>query len=236
MTTTDDWNFFKPFIFCIAILLLINAILYFSGAAALALPTTGAATLIGSNNVTIPVTGITGTQVWVNWGQNPGGECWNVPNQTPSAGSASITISGAPLLGFTKYYAVACDSTGCGNEISFTTLQVTPIQVTNYGAGYRNLTESRFNMILVGGTLFRAYTTLMPASVVFGLLFGVITIGMWQRTKSVRLIGILMMIASPFIVMSGAGLMLGVPLAEQALGQTLLAAGLAGVFLSFIKP
>jgi hypothetical protein len=205
-------------------------------AAALALPTTGAATMIGSNNVTIPVTVITGSLVWVNWGQNPGGECWNTPNQTVSGASASVTISGSPLLGFTKYYAVACDSTGCGNEISFTTLPITPIPVTNYAAGYRNLTESRFNLVMIGGTLFRAYTTLMPASVVFGLLFGGITIGMWQRTRSVRLISILMMIASPFIVLSGAGLMLGVPLAEQSLGQVLLAAGLAGVFLSFIKP
>jgi hypothetical protein len=201
-----------------------------------ALPTTGAAIDISSNNATIPVTGITGTEVWVIWGQNPGGEIWNVPNQTPTAGSADIVISGSPLLGFTRYYVKACDSTGCGNEISFTTAAITPIPVTQFGAAYRNLTANRFNLVLVGGVLFRAYTTLMPASVAFGFLFGVIVIAMWQRTKSVRLVSILMMIASPFIVLSGAGLMLGVPLAEQAIGQTLLAAGLAGVFLSFIKP
>ena len=201
-----------------------------------ALPTTGAPTAIGSNNVTIPVTGATGSDVWVEWGQNTGGYAWNTPNYTPVAGSASITISGSPLLGNTFYFAAACDSTGCGNEVTFTTAQITPIPVTPYGAGYRNLTATRFNLVLVGATLFRAYTTVMPGTLVFGLLFGVITLAMWQRTKSVRLISILMMIASPFVVLSGAGLMLGVPLAEQSLGQVLLAAGLAGVFLSFIKP
>jgi hypothetical protein len=222
---------------CIAlVLLLADAFFYFSGAAALALPTTGVPTMVGSNNATIPVTGVTGTEAWVVWGQNPGGECWNTPNYTPVAGSVDITIAGAPLLGNTLYYATACDSTGCGNEVSFTTVPITPISVIQYGAGYRNLTATRFNLVLVGGTLFQAYTNIMPASVAFGLLFGAITIGMWQRTKSVRLISILMMIASPFIVLSGAGLMLGVPLIEQSLGQVLLACGFAGIMLSFIKP
>jgi len=58
---------------------------------------------------------------------------------------------------------------------------------------------------------------------------------MWMRTKSVRLISILMMISSPFIVSSGLGLYMGIPLVEQALGQALLAAGIAGIMLSFVK-
>jgi len=227
----------KRLLFHIAFLLIVIAALWFSGVPALALPVTGAATLIGSNNVTIPVTGATGTEAWVIWGQNPGGECWNTPNWTPSgAGAVDITIAGSPLLGNTVYYAEACDQTGCGNEVSFTTAPVTPITVMPYGAGYRNITATRWNPVMIGATLFRAYTTLMPASIVFGLLFGGIVIGAWERTRSVRLISILMMIASPFIVLSNAGLMLGVPLVEQQIGQTLLAAGLAGVFLSFIKP
>jgi hypothetical protein len=203
---------------------------------AVALPVTGAATLIGPNNATIPVTGITGTEAFVLWGTRPGGEVWSTPNWTPDgAGAANIKIEGAPILGNTKYFVKACDSTGCGNEVSFTTAAITPIVVVTYGAGLRNLTATRFNTVLIGGTLFRAYTNLMPASVMFGLLFGAIVIGSWIRNRSVRLISILMIIISPFIVSSSAGLYLGIPLVEQAIGQALLACGLAGVMLSFIK-
>ena len=236
MTTTEG-SIIKRLLFVIAVLAIIDLAFYFGGVSAvLGLPTIGAATAISSNNATFHVTGITGTDAWIEWGQNSGGYAWNTPNSTPTAGTVDITIAGSPLLGNTLYYATACDSTGCGNEVSFSTLPVTPVPVTPYGSGFRALINSRFNLVLIGGILFRAYTTLMPASVVFGLLFGILVIGMWQRTKSVRLVSILMMIASPFIVLSGAGLMLGVPLAEQAIGQTLLAMGFAGICLSFIKP
>jgi hypothetical protein len=230
-----DLSYEKPFLLCIAVLLIANAIIYFSGAAALALPVTGTPALVSPNDVTIPVTGAVG-ETTILWGQNPTGYVWNTPNGTPVAGNVDINITGAPILGGTKYYAVACDTTGCGNEVSFTTLPITPITVVPYGAGYRNITATRWNLILIGATLFKAYTTVMPASLVWGLLFGGIVIGTWFRTKSVRLISIVMMIASPFIVLSNAGLMLGIPLAEQSLGQVLLAAGFAGMMLSFIKP
>lgn len=201
-----------------------------------AVPNTGAATLIGSGNATIPVTAITGDTVWVMWGQGAGGECWATQNETGViAGAKDVTIAGAPLLGNTAYYAKACDETGCGNEISFTTLPVTAVTIYNYGNAFRNITATRFNLVLISGTLFQAYTRLMPATMMFGLLFGFITLGIWDRTRSVRIIGITMMIASPFIVSSNAGLYLGIPLVEQALGQALLACGLAGILLSFIK-
>jgi hypothetical protein len=44
-----------------------------------------------------------------------------------------------------------------------------------------------------------------------------------------------MIIISPFIMSSNAGLMIGIPAAEVMIGMTLLAAGLAGVILSLIK-
>lgn len=201
-----------------------------------ALPTTGAATLIGPNNATIPVTGITGAEAYLLWGGTPGGEVWNTPNWTASgAGAADIKIEGAPMLAGTKYWVKACDQTGCGNEISFTSGAAVPITVVAYGAGMRNLTATRFNTVLIAGTLFKGYTNLMPASIMFGLLFGAIVMGSWIRNRSVRLISILMIIVSPFIVSSNAGLYMGIPLVEQALGQALLAIGLTGVMLSFIK-
>ena len=202
-----------------------------------AVPTTGAVTLIGSNNATIAVAGITGNTVWVMWGQGPGGgEVWASPNQTASGGVASVTIWGAPILGSTTYYASACDSTGCDpNSVSFTTLPVTPAPVRNFGQAFRNITESHFNLVTIGGSIFSAYTNVMPASVMFGMLFGVITMGIWTRTKTVRTVAITMMIISPFIVTSNAGLYLGIPLVEMAIGQALLAAGFSGILLSLVK-
>jgi membrane protein CcdC involved in cytochrome C biogenesis len=79
------------------------------------------------------------------------------------------------------------------------------------------------------------YFNVMPASIFFGLLFGLIVIGMWRRNRGIRLVSIVMIILSPLIMMSNTGLMFGIPLAEQALGQALLAAGISGVLLSFIK-
>jgi hypothetical protein len=202
-----------------------------------AAPVTGAVSLISSNNATIAVAGITGDVVWVMWGQGPGGgEVWATPNQTATGGVASVTIQGAPILGDTVYYASACDVTGCDTGYAtFTTLPVTPPPVPGFGAAFSSIVASHFNLVLIGGYLFSAYTNLMPTSVMFGLLFGIITLGIWDRTKSVRTIAITMCIISPFIVTSGAGLYLGLPLVEQAIGQALLAAGLAGILLSFIK-
>jgi hypothetical protein len=202
-----------------------------------AVPTTGAVTLVGSNNATIAVAGITGDTVWVMWGQGPGGgEVWASQNETATGGIASVTIWGAPILGSTTYYASACDSTGCDpNSVSFTTAPVTPAPVRNFGQAFRNITAGHFNLVTIGGALFSAYSNVMSTSVMFGMLFGVITLGIWTRTKTVRTVGITMMIVSPFIVASGAGLFLGIPLVEQAIGQALLAAGLAGILLSLIK-
>jgi len=203
-----------------------------------AVPTTGAVTLVGSNNATIAVAGITGDTVWMMWGQGPaaGSMVWVTPNQTASGGTASVTIWGAPILGSTTYYASACDSTGCDTgSVSFTTAPVTAPPVRNFGQAFGNITASHFNLVTIGGALLSAYTNVMPMSVMFGMLFGVITLGIWTRTKTVRTIAITMCIVSPFIVASGAGLYLGLPLMEQALGQALLAAGLAGILLSLIK-
>lgn len=215
-------------------LLVLWTVLMLGGPAG-ALPTTGAATGVTSNNANIPVTGITGTYVWVEWGQNPGGYAWITPNQTASAGSATVRIWGTPLLGHTKYYAVACDQSGCGNEISFTTLAVTPLPTTTYGQAMQNILYSHFNTTTIAGTLFESYSHVIPASIMWGFLFMGIIVGMWFRNKSTRLIGIVMMISSPFIISASTGLHLGITLQMQALGQALLAAGLAGVALSFIK-
>jgi len=62
-----------------------------------------------------------------------------------------------------------------------------------------------------------------------------IVVGMWLRNRSTRLVSIVFVILSPLIMTANAGISWGVPLAFQGLGQGLLAAGIAGIMLSFIK-
>jgi hypothetical protein len=215
-------------VFILATLLLIGI--------ASAVPALAPAYDISSNNATFNVTLITGNVAYIIYGQNPGGECWNSANYTPFAGQANITIWGAPIMGSTRYFVKACDSTGCSNEIRFTTAQITPMPVTTFGQIYRNITGSHFNSLTIWREVINGYTNVVPETIFFGIILGVIVIGMWARNKSTRLVGILMMIISPIIMYTASpGLNLGIPLAEQALGQALLAAGFAGVLLSFIK-
>jgi len=80
-----------------------------------------------------------------------------------------------------------------------------------------------------------AYRNIIPNTIFFGVLFGVLVLGFWRRNRSVRLVSILFIMLGPFLFFSDAGLMLGIPGAEQGIGVVLLALGLAGIMLSFIK-
>ena len=79
------------------------------------------------------------------------------------------------------------------------------------------------------------YTNLFGTTLFFGLIFGFFVLGMWRRTNSVRLVSIVMIILSPLIMTSGVGISWGIPLVMQSIGNALLAAGIAGVLLSFVK-
>lgn len=200
-----------------------------------AIPTTGSAITITSNSASIPITGITGTDCWVVWGMSPGVPLYITANETAIGGSATARIENSPLTGSTMFYATACDSTGCGNEISFTTLPITPMPATTFGHGYTNISKSHWNMTVIAPSLLETYTNIIPAVVFFGLFFGIIVLGMWRRNKTVRLVSIVFIILSPLIMSSDVGLMMGVGLDEQRIGQALLAAGIAGILLSLVK-
>ena len=196
------------------------------------LPVTGAAIAIGSNNVTIPLTGCTG-EALVLWGQRSGGYIWNTPNQTPVAGNADILIWGAPLFGNTLYYAKGCDSTGCGNEITFSTASITPLPTTTFGAGYQNLTRSHFNILFIGPVIESVYSPIdspygIPRLMLYGILISLVFIGLWLRTRSIRLCATMGLMLGVLMFDPTVGLMLGVPGAIQLLGGALLIAGIAG--------
>lgn len=200
-----------------------------------AFPTTGAATGITSNGFNSTLTGVTGTDCWVEWGDFPSGENWATPNATAVAGTADVSVLGSPIYGGESVYYYGCDLTGCGNEQHVTISSITPMPTTTFGKPLTNITRSRWDIQVVMFSLLAGYTTVTTSTVLFGIAFLFLMIGIWMRTRSVRLIAILGIIISPFIMYGSTGLMLGIPSVGQAVAQGLLAAGLAGVLFSFMR-
>lgn len=200
-----------------------------------ATPTTGIATDITSNGFNSTLTGVVGTDCWIEWGDFSGGENWATPNATASAGTAAVPVIGSPIYGGESIYFRGCDTSGCGNERQVTILPVTPMPTTTFGKPMTNITRSRWDPQVVLFSLLSGYTTVTPTTVLFGIAFLFLMIGIWMRTKSVRLIAVLGIIISPFIMYTSSGLMLGIPSVGQAVAQGLLAAGIAGVLFSFMR-
>lgn len=200
-----------------------------------AIPTTGIATDITSNGFNSTLTGVTGTECWIMWGDGPGLENWATPPVTAVAGTAQVSVLGSPIYGGESVYYQGCDSTGCGNERQVTIAAITPMPTTTFGQPLTNITRSRWDIRVVVFSLWAGYTTVTPQTVLIGIAFFFIMIGIWMRTKSVRLIAVLGIIISPFIMYTSSGLMLGMPSIGQAVAQGLLAAGLAGVLFSFMR-
>jgi len=202
-----------------------------------AVPTTGAATMVGSNNATVTMSGATG-DCWFIWGQlNNYEETWRTPNGTPNEGACSYRIKGSPLIGNTLFYYAACDSTGCGSELSFLTLEVTPVPTTTYGAIFDNLTENGMDLTLVGWQSTAPYMWLVPdfAALVWGLIFAFIFVGLWLRGRDVTVPTIVGFIVGSFLFSGGYGLNLGIPIEFVGISQGLMYASLAGIILAIIK-
>lgn len=221
--------------------LVLLIIVVFSSSLALehatAVPTTGAATLVGSNNVTVAMSGAA-TTCWFEWGILPGsGMTWDTPNRTPSGGMCNTTIKGSPLVGNQVFYFRACDATGCGDDGTFTTAAVTPIPAFTYGAIFDNMTENNFDITMIGEANMGPYSWLVPTlpSLIWGLIWGFMLIGLWWRGRDMGYtvgIGVLVGI----ILFSPAyGLGIGIPQEFATIGQGILYASLAGVILVIIK-
>jgi hypothetical protein len=199
-----------------------------------AVPTGGAASAISSNNFTVAVTGSDGGDVWIAWGTAAGAHPWASSYQT---GDGSLTTYGAPIIGGSTIYYVACDSTGCDtNEQSLNIPAITAVPTSTFGAGYRNMSARHFSIDSIAPNLLPGYfATGISASLLWGIMFFFIIFGFWFRTRSVRLVLILALLMAVFILSPTAGLMLGTPLMFQYVAQGLMAAAIAGVLIGFIR-
>lgn len=198
-----------------------------------ALPTTGAASLIGSNNVTLTAAGVT-TTAWFEYGMTSGALIWKSPNDT-ATGAYSKRIYGSPLMGGQTFYYRACDVTGCGAELSFTMAVVTPQPQTTFGYIYQNVTESGFNPVLIGANAMAPYMwPVEPAnSVVWGLIFLCIFAGLWMRGRDVTIPVILGFIVGFIALNPVYGI--GVPAPFSGIAQGIVYASLAGIIMALFK-
>jgi hypothetical protein len=206
-----------------------------------AVPTINPASAIGNNNFTLSATGCTG-DCWFEYGIIPNSLVIWSSVYTPTGGSITSTEQSAPIEPSMTYYAAACDSTGCGNIVSFTTLEFTPLPVSTLGAAVSNMTRSKFNILYLPNDILVPYTWLFPQSqaamaitIIFGIIFFFIYVGLWLRQRGVVGPVIIGLLTSSSIMFSNRGLNLGIPVEFQAIAQALLYASLAGLFISLLK-
>lgn len=197
-----------------------------------AAPTTQAATLIGSNNATLNMVGGT-NPMWYEWGMQSSTLSWRTVNSS----IASQFVYGSPLLGDSIFYYRACDASGCGSILSFTTLSIPPQPQTTFSAGIDNITSSQYDIAVIAHESIQAYFWAVPSfpTIVWALLFFGIYIGLWIRERDLVVPVILGLITGSFVMFNDAGLQLGIPVEFQQIAQGLTYAALAGIMLSLIK-
>jgi len=198
-----------------------------------AVPTTSAATLVGENTAFLEMTGGT-NPMFFEYGQKNGSLTWVTPNSS----APNYTVYGSPLLGGTTFYFRACDMTGCGNQLSFTTDPLTPQPQTTFGAGIDNITRSQFDIMVLAKESIGGYFWVAPGNlsvVIWGLLFFAIYIGLWIRERDVLVPTILGLISGTFIMWGDTGLGLGIAPEFVSIAQGIAYASLAGIILGFIK-
>ena len=198
--------------------------------AASAIPTTGAATAVGSNNATIACSGATGSW-WVQWGST-NMVYWQSSNQPQSA--TTYRIHESPLTGNTQMFYQCCDSTGCGSQSSFTTLSVTPLPTQTLGSMYENMTENGYDLPSIAGNLISPYVwnTNMPITIIFMLLFSPVFIGVWLRSRSALVALLLGFITGGFILtLQTSNIGISMPVEVIAIAQAMVYVAFAGSVL-----
>jgi hypothetical protein len=197
-----------------------------------AVPTTGQATNIGNNNATFNGAGITGQVGWFQFGF-PKTVYAHTPNVTSQNGTITYTMKSMPLTGNTTFAYKACDPTGCGGEVTFLTAVVTPLPTVTFGQYAENITQNGLDPGNMIWNAIQPYTAVTTQTVFFGLIFAMIFIGIWLRTRQTGTAVQLGVICAVFVVSSAYSLQLGIPPIWAAAAQALLIISLAGMVVSF---
>jgi hypothetical protein len=204
-----------------------------------AVPTGSAAGDVTSNQFNVTVTGSDGGDTWIAWGQLSKSYPWASEYHT---GNAVITVYGAPIIGGSTIYYVACDSTGCdATERSVTISAITPMPTTTFGNAFKVLSGRHFAITSILPQITTGYLINgMPAMVFWGIIWVAIFFGFWFRTRSVRLafiVGLLLaeVLVTPLPSTGMNALGFSLPLAFQLVAQGLMAVALAGILISWMR-
>ena len=202
-----------------------------------ATPTTLAASAVGNNNATFNGNGVTGAVGWFQWGMAPGASWAHTPNVTAGSGVIAYTMKGTPIFGNTKYYYRACDPTGCGSEVTLTTAVVTPLPlppiVGNGQLAAENMTENGFDPGNMLWNSLAVYFAVTGATIFYGIIFAMIFVGIWLRTRGTAIANIFGMVCIGLFASSAVGLQLGLPPEFLAVGQALMYLSITGAVMSF---
>jgi hypothetical protein len=214
----------KPF--CIISILILCSI-------ASAIPTTLPATAISSNNFTMNGNGFTGDS-WFQWGMDVPGSSWaRTPNFTPSGGNGNSTLYGVPVYGSTTYYFRACDTSGCGAELSLITPAVTLLPTLTSGAAAQAVINSHFDLQTAFWNSMTPYTSITGPTIFYAAILVLILGGMWLRTRGTALVSTFTMLCAGLAASSTVGLQLGLPPELNALLQAILYISLSCAILSW---
>jgi len=199
-----------------------------------AIPTTGAATAVGNNNATLWGSGVTGGVGWFQFGEASGFAYAHTKNLTADdSGNIVFTMKGSPLIGLTTFYYRACDPTGCGDELSFITTEVTPLPMTHYGSYAENMTENGLDPGNFIWNSMQPYIAVTGQTIFFGLILSMIFVGVWLRTRGTIVATSLGVICIGLFISAVAGLQLGLAPEFVAAAQAVLYVSLAGIVVSF---
>ena len=199
-----------------------------------ALPTTQPATVINAGRVEFAAIGGSG-EGWFQWGTSDGyNYFWATPNQTVS-GAYSDYQEGMPMLAGDTYYVIACDSTGCGNQVSFVMPAATKLNQTNYGYGAITIMRSGFNLTKSLPIMVSPYTAQLGFWT-WALLFFFIFSGWWMQQGDITVPMLVSLVFGFTIWGAGAlGAGLGIPGEVMNIGIGLCIASVAGLFFSLFS-
>lgn len=195
-----------------------------------AAPATGSVTGVTSSQATFNKAGGS-SDCWFMWGSSATNLIYATPNDTSCANT--YTQTGSPLLTSYNYYVKACDLTGCGVAVAFSTPAGTMSNRTYYGTGLLTIFRSGFNVTQSVPIILSPYTSTLTAPVMWGLLFFFIFAVMWIRGKDVTIPMMLAFIAGGAIWAGTSAL--GIPPEFADLGQGLVYASLAGLLFSWFR-
>lgn len=199
-----------------------------------ATPTTLPATLVGTNNFTMNGNGIVGSVGWFQWGMDVAGSSWaKTSNVTPVAGFTNYTMFGSPVYGVTTYYFRACDTTGCGSELSLITPAVTPLPTLLSGVNAQAVIDSHFDLTTVFWNSMAPYTNVTGSTIFYAAILILLLGGMWLRTRGTALVSTFTMLCAGLTASSVTGLQLGLPPELNALLQAILYVSLSCAIVSW---